>query len=132
MKITETITTYIKNLKDYINSELDLLKLSAMRKIGNLLGLIFSAIFVMFLFHITIALIGIWVGFWLSEVYDSTSIGFGITVLIYMLWTIISIVFRRTLLVKPFSKLILKTMLEIEEQEKLEQLQNEPTDNEKA
>ncbi len=132
MKITEKITSYIKNLKEYINSELDLLKLSAMRKIGNLLGLIFSAIFIMFLFHITIALIGIWVGFWLSEIYDSTSIGFGITVLIYILWTFISIVFRNALLVKPFSKLILKSMLEIEEQERLEQVSNEPNDNEKA
>lgn len=121
MKILDRFTAYFANFKEYLTNEVELVKLTIMRKLGNVLGLIFSAIFIMFLFHITIALIGIWIGFYLSEIYDSTSIGFGITVLIYIAWTMISIIFRNALLVKPFSKLIINSMLELEELDKLKQ-----------
>ncbi len=81
------------------------------------MGMAFSALFIIVLFHITMALAGIWLGFWLGELLDSTTLGFGVTVLIYILWLILSVVFRRTLLIKPFTKLIISTIIEEEELE---------------
>lgn len=121
MSLSNIIKQYVNNFKEYLDAEVTLIKYQLVKKVGNFMGLVFSAIYVMLLLHFTMAMGGIWLGFWLGEVLGSYTQGFGITVLIYVLWLICCIVFRRTLLVQPFGKLLVASLIEHEELKKDEE-----------
>lgn len=114
MKIQEKINELFSGITDYIESEKEIIKLKLVRKVARLMGMVFSTVFIIILFHVCIAIIGIWLGFWLSDIYESFTTGFGITALIYVVWLALSIIFRQTLLVKPFTSAVVSAMVEEE------------------
>jgi fatty acid desaturase len=121
MSLSSTIKQYVQNFKAYLDAEVALVKYQLVKKVGNFMGLVFSAIYVMLLLHFTMAIAGIWLGLWLGEMLGSYTQGFGVTALLYLVWLICCIVFRHTLLVKPFSKLVVASLIEQEERIKNEE-----------
>jgi Zn-dependent protease with chaperone function len=119
MKIIDYISQYFARIKEYIETEIDLVKLKMTQRVGGVLGIVFSGFFMITLFHITVVFIGVWVGLIFSEALESTIKGFGITVLFYVVWLVVSLVFSKQLLVRPLSKIITSAMLDQEEEEKL-------------
>lgn len=79
-----------------------------------MLGLIFSTIFIIMMFHLCMLLLGIWLGFLLSGLFDNYMIGFGVTTGIYAIWLAISIKYRKPLLIKPFTDLMISSITERE------------------
>lgn len=90
-----------------------------------MLGLIFSTIFIIMMFHLCMLLLGIWIGFLLSGMFDNYMIGFGVTTGIYAIWLAISIKYRKTLLIKPFTNLMVSSLTELESRRKQTKNQDE-------
>lgn len=63
-------------------------------------------------------LLGIWLGVLLSDIFDSYMIGFGATTGIYALWVAISIKYRKPLLIRPFTNLMVSSLTELETRRK--------------
>lgn len=112
MSIKDLITKFFSGFQDYYNTEKELLKLKIIKEISGVMGIVVGAVFIIMLFHITIALIGLWLGFWISSMLGSYALGFGITGLIYLIWLIISVIFRKKLLIKPFTDFVVTAMTE--------------------
>ena len=117
MSIKDIINKFFGGFQEYIDTEKELLKLRIVKEISGVLGIVIAAVFLIMIFHIGIALIGIWLGFLLSSVFDSYSIGFGITGSVYILWLAVLVVFRRPLLITPFTNIVISAMTEDESNE---------------
>ncbi len=74
---------------------------------------VFAAVFIITMLNITLALIGIWFGFFLSELLDSLSVGFGLAGLSYLLVLTLIIIFRKPLLIRPFTNISIVAMQEL-------------------
>lgn len=112
MKLPKIIRDFFASIQDYINTERELIRLKIVKKGSDVIAAIFSYLFIIILFHIAMAFAGIWLGLWLSDIFGSFIMGFGVTVLFYMLWLILVIVFRKSLLVKPFANLLVAAFTE--------------------
>lgn len=121
MKVLDKIKHFFQGIQDYLESEKELLRLKAVKVVSSFAGHLFSMVFLLILFHTTIALLGIWLGFWLSEVFDSFTMGFGITVIIYLLWFILTLIFRKALLVKPFTNAVVSAMADYKKEDEEDQ-----------
>lgn len=115
MTIKQKIAQLFSGVQDYIETEKELIKLKLIKEVAKQMGFIFSAIFIIMLFHICIALVGVWLGFVFAEYYESYTIGFGFTAGLYIIWFVVSIVFRKTLLIKPFTNAVISAMTDIDE-----------------
>jgi hypothetical protein len=97
-----------KNLvKKYIETRLNIYRLSLVKTISKAAGYFFWIIISVFLFFLFIIFSGLVTGFWLSRITGSYTIGFGITTLIVLLLIIILALFRKALFVNPVIKAII-------------------------
>ncbi len=112
MNIKQKIAQLFSGVQEYIETEKELIKLKLVKEVAKQMGLVFSAIFIIMLFHICIALVGVWLGFVFADYYDSYTIGFGVTAGLYIIWFMVSIIFRKTLLIKPFTNAIISAMID--------------------
>jgi len=111
--IKDIINNIFGGFHKYIETEKELIRLKVIKEASRMLGLIFGTIFIIMMFHLCMALLGIWLGFLLSGLFDGNyMVGFGITTAIYTLWLFISIKYRKTLLIKPFTELMISTITE--------------------
>ena len=117
MSIKDLFSKLTSGIQQYFETEKELLKLRIIKEVAGLLGIVFSAVFIIMLFHIAIALLGLWLGFWMSSLLGSFSYGFGATSLIYAVWLVISVVYRKTLLIKPFTSMVVSAMTDVDKDE---------------
>jgi len=111
MKILDQLKDIGEHFKDYIESEKELLKLKAVKAISGSVAKLITAIFLIMLFHIALAIFGIWLGFFLGELLESYVLGFGLSVLAFILLFIIVIVFRQALLIGPITNAAISSMV---------------------
>lgn len=110
MKPPQIIQDILDKIRGYIDSEKELIRLKFIQKLSSIMGNLFSFIFLIALFHLTMAVIGIWLGIWVSEMLGSFTLGFGVTALFFGLWLFLAITFRKPLIVKPFERIMIKIM----------------------
>jgi ABC-type multidrug transport system fused ATPase/permease subunit len=107
---SEEINTLFQESKDYLDTELEIVKLEATEKM-SLYGskiLIYIALGSFgLLFFICVSL---FLGFILSEYFSNFSTGFGIIALVYLLIFAVLYVFRRQLIGKPIQNKIIKEL----------------------
>lgn len=99
------IKKFISQIKDYFRSETELIRLKLIRMTAIIAANLFAAVFVITMLNITLAILGIWFGFFLSGLLHSYAVGFGLSGLTYLLILILIIVFRKTLLIRPFTNI---------------------------
>lgn len=114
MSIKEIINNIFGGFQKYIDTEKEIIRLKVVKELSRMLGLIFSTIFIIMMFHLCMLLLGIWLGFLLSGLFDNYMIGFGVTTGIYAIWLAISIKYRKPLLIKPFTDLMISSITERE------------------
>lgn len=107
MKLPKVISDFIASIQDYINSEKEILRLKIVKKGSEAVAAIFSFLFIIMLFLMVLGFAGVWLGLWLSDVFGSFTMGFGITVAFYVVWLLLAIAFRNSLLVKPLVNLLI-------------------------
>lgn len=122
MSIKELFNKLTSGIQEYIQTEKELLKLRVIKELAGVLGMVFGAVFIIMLFHVAIALLGLWVSFYLSSILGSYTLGFGITGLLYLVWFTVSLIFRKTLLIKPFTSMVVAAMTD---EEKIENKEDE-------
>lgn len=114
MKLFDQIKDIGERIKVYLESEKELLRLWVVKKASSIVGNIFSFIIILFILDIALALVGIWLGFWLSDITGSYAIGFGLSAITFLILMLLLLIFRKPLLVRPFMNLAVRTMVEEE------------------
>ena len=107
MKLPKVIRDFFASIQDYFNSEKELLRLKIVKKGSEVTAAIFSYLFIIMLFLMVLGFAGIWLGLWLSDVFGSFIIGFGVTALFYFVCLILAVAFRNSLIVKPLVNLLI-------------------------
>ncbi|AEV33028.1 hypothetical protein Oweho_2052 [Owenweeksia hongkongensis DSM 17368] len=120
MNIKDIINKLFGGLQKYFDTEKELIKLKVVKELARFLGMVFSAIFIITMFHLCVLMVGMWIGFLLSSFFDNHLIGFGITTVIYIIWLIVSVKYKKTLLIKPFTNIVISAMTETSNNEKIE------------
>lgn len=113
MNLISLIQKYIDQIKDYFRNETDLIRLKLIRAMSIIAANVFAAVFIITMLNITLALLGVWLGFLISEYLDSYSIGFGLAGLSYLLILTLIIIFRKPLLIRPFTNISIVAMQEL-------------------
>ncbi|NIG52374.1 hypothetical protein [Chitinophaga sp. Cy-1792] len=121
----ENFSDYFKQTgkvaKDYLETRLDILKLQAAGKLSKALGLFFSVLMAFLLFFFVIVFLGMLVAFWIGEKTGSFTIGFTCASGLFILLFVAIILFRKQLIERPLSKLLITVLIdELEDREEEE------------
>ena len=122
MSENESIGSFLKSnkslAKDYLETRLEIFRLSGIRMASKSAGYLVWLIISLFLVFLIILFAGVTIGFWLSQLTDSFVIGFGIVAVALILLFVILTVFRKKLFLDPLMQVILdRASEEIEEDE---------------
>ena len=97
---------------DYLEARLEIFKLRMIRMFSKSAGYLIWVIVSLFLFFLLMTFIGMVVGFWLTDVTGSYVRGFGYTSLIMFGLIMLLALFRKTLFVNPFIRLMIRRAAE--------------------
>ncbi|WP_126969412.1 hypothetical protein [Gynurincola endophyticus] len=99
-------------LKDYVNTNLELFRLRAIRVAAKSVGTLVFVMIAMFFGFLILLFAGLVLGFWLSSITGSYVSGFGYATLILMGLLIIIYLMRNILFINPALNLVLDKMQE--------------------
>jgi hypothetical protein len=114
MILINFLKKYIDQIKEYLRNETELIRLKAIRLISLTAAHLFAAVFIIIMLNITLAIIGIWFGFFLSGLMDSFALGFGFAGLTYLAILLIIVIFRKQVLIRPFTNISIRVIQEIQ------------------
>ena len=114
MKLINLIKKYIDQVKDYLRNETELIRLKAIRLISLTAAHLFAAVFIIIMLNITLAIMGLWFAFFLSSLLDSYAMGFGFAGLTYLAVLLLIMIFRKQLLIRPFTNISIRVIQEIQ------------------
>lgn len=112
MKIWDEFKAWIEQVKEYFGTELELVKLKSVRAISAIAARAYALIFFVIFINITMILGGLWLGYFISELLDSTVWGFGIAFLAFVVLFFLLVRFRRAILIRPFQNLMIQALRE--------------------
>ncbi|MFM2145858.1 MAG: hypothetical protein RL732_694 [Bacteroidota bacterium] len=95
-------------IRDYLETQVEIYRLKGVKAVSKVAGFLLWIILLLFLVMLSATFAGIVLGLWLSSVFQSYIIGFGVTTLLILLLILLISAFRRTLFVNPIIKAILK------------------------
>lgn len=100
-----------ESVKKYLNTRYELLVLQTTEKMANVGAEAISAIIISKLGALAILILSFAAAFYISFVMDNTYTGFLIVGGVYFLIALLLIGFRKSLLIKPFRNIIIRSML---------------------
>jgi len=106
-----------KTLQEWVELKAELFNLKFIRKSSTIGGIVVWLMILGFLSLIILFFIGLTIGFWLSGVFSSYVIGFGITTGILLLITFILILLRKQLFINPIIRIIIRDQTRDHEEE---------------
>ena len=105
MSKTENIASFIREnkdvLKEYAETRYEIYRLKGIRTVSKTAGFLGWVIISLFLLFLVIIFGGMTLAYWLSDVFSSTVMGFGITTLFLLLVFALLAVFRKRLVINP-------------------------------
>ena len=105
MSKTENIASFIREnkdvLKEYAETRYEIYRLKGIRTVSKTVGFLGWVIISLFLLFLVIIFGGMTLAYWLSDVFSSTIMGFGITTLFLLLVFALLAVFRKRLFINP-------------------------------
>lgn len=105
MSKTENIASFIREnkdvLKEYAETRYEIYRLKGIRTVSKTAGFLGWVIISLFLLFLVIIFGGMTLAYWLSDVFSSTVMGFGITTLFLLLVFALLAVFRKRLFINP-------------------------------
>jgi hypothetical protein len=104
-------------IKTYIETRYDITRLDLTEKVIIITGLIIQVIIIAFLSFLVLIILSLAVGNYLGKYWDNTGLGFLAVTGFYVLILIIFIVFRKALIIKPLSKILIKLLLNSQREE---------------
>jgi len=107
----ENIGTFFQDskplLKEYLETRFELFRLHAIRLISQSAGYLVWILVSLFLLFLIMIFSGIVLGLWLSGLFNSSVLGFGVTTLLMIGVFVLLAVFRKALFVNPVIKAII-------------------------
>jgi len=109
----------LKNLiVEYFKNRLEIARLSVFEKIAKIIAVIFSAIILVFLFFLTILLLSLTGGFYLSNIFENNFYGFGIMAAFFLFLFILLLLFRKELLDKMIINKVIRILFDDKDEKK--------------
>ncbi|MEI6507453.1 MAG: hypothetical protein WCO54_03155 [Bacteroidota bacterium] len=109
----------LKNLiVEYFKNRLEIARLSVFEKIAKIIAVIFSAIILVFLFFLTILLLSLTGGFYLSNIFENNFYGFGIMAAFFLFLFILLLLFRKELLDKMIINKVIRILFDDKNEKK--------------
>ena len=106
-----------KTIQEYVELKIEIFSLKFIKK-SSTIGAVLIWILILAFFGLLILFFaGMTISFWLSKVYDSNMIGFGITTGILVFFTLILILLRKQLFINPIIRIIVKEQTKDNEEE---------------
>lgn len=102
---------------EYLEAKVQLTKVQAFEKISRVTGIVFSLLIIVLLSCFTVVFIGLMLGFLIADLTHSNAIGFSVIAGVFMLFLIILVLKRESILEKPIAEKVVKELFE-EENEK--------------
>jgi ABC-type transport system involved in multi-copper enzyme maturation permease subunit len=90
-----------ENVKEYFETRYEIYRLKTIRTISKTAGMLGWIIISTFLLFLIILFAGITLGYWLSNIFNSLVLGFGVTSLFFVVLFICLAVFRKRLFINP-------------------------------
>jgi hypothetical protein len=97
-----------KLAKEYLETKIELTRLRLIRVVSRLAGHFIWVIVSLFLLSLLSTFIGLTLGFWLSYLTGSYTIGFGLTSIFILLLILLVVALRKVLFVNPIIRAIIK------------------------
>lgn len=88
-------------LKDYVETRMEIYRLQAVKTLSKTAGMLLWIIISVFLIFLATIFIGIVLGFWFSQLFNSYVWGFGLTTLLLIVVIVLIALFRRQLFINP-------------------------------
>ena len=105
MSKTDNIASFIREnkniLKEYAETRYEIYRLKGVRTVSKTAGFLAWVIISLFLLFLVIIFGGMTLGYWLSNLFNSMVLGFGITTLFLVLAFVLLAVFRKQLFINP-------------------------------
>lgn len=105
------------HLKDYIQTNIDIVRLDASGRLAKLSSTVISSVVIGFIINLFIICISIGAGFYFGTLLGNTFTGFFIVAGIYLLLFLILYFYRKKLLINPIRNAIVGTLLEEDKSE---------------
>lgn len=118
MKIWDEFKAWVDQVKEYFQTELELIKLKSVKTVSAIVARAYALIFFLIFINITMILGGLWLGFFLSELLGSTVHGFGLAFFSFILLFALFVRFRKALLIGPFQNLMIRALRQSLDQKK--------------
>lgn len=97
-----------KTVQEWVELKIELFNLKFIRKSSTIGGILIWLLILSFLSLTILFFFGLTIGFWLSNIYNSNVIGFGITTGVLILITIILVLLRKQLFINPIIRIIIR------------------------
>jgi lipopolysaccharide export LptBFGC system permease protein LptF len=105
MSKTENVASFIKEnkevLKEYAETRYEIYRLKGIRTVSKTAGFLGWIIISLFLLFLVVIFGGMTLAYWLSNVFGSTVMGFGITTLFLLVVFVLLAVFRKQFFINP-------------------------------
>jgi hypothetical protein len=102
-------------IKEYIETRYEIYRLKGIRTVSKTAGLLGWIIVSMFLLFLIVIFGGLTMGYWLSGLFNSLILGFGLTSLFFVLLFILLAIFRKQLFINPVITAIISQSSEEDE-----------------
>ena len=112
METEQTLFEFIlsnkKLVQEYIEVRINIFKLELLRTNAKISGIILWMVSSIILFFFILIFAGITTGFYLSQVFHSYTVGFGITTGLITFLALLLTIFRKAIFINPIIRIILK------------------------
>lgn len=104
----------IRDIKDYLQLQVDYLKLDSVEKLVKIVSLVISSVLFISLGTMIMIFLGMSLAYFLSELFNSYALGFLFTGLAILAFTLLLYVLRKQLITEPILSTMLKTAFDSE------------------
>ncbi|MDP3461496.1 MAG: phage holin family protein [Bacteroidales bacterium] len=111
MIFTEKFEVIVSDLKAYLNTRLQLIRLETTSKITEIGSELFTSVFLGLIGFLFILFFSLTAGFYLADYFQKYYVGFGIVAGFYFLVGLILYVFRKKVFLTPIRKRIIRKIL---------------------
>ena len=101
-----------KALEKYVQDKLLLLKLQTAEKVSRLTAIIISLLLIALFSFFILLFISMMAGYYFAALTGSTYVGFGIVALLYIILLTVIILFRKKLIEKTVTKIVIKIFID--------------------
>jgi len=116
----EDIDNTRKDIKDYIEVKIDLIRLHTAENLSRIFSSTPNTAVIGYLLFFVLLFLSFAAGYWFGSLLDSNELGFLLVAVFYLIILVIFLIFRKRIIEKPIIKAIMKLMFpKFSEDEKL-------------